>query len=313
MRLDFVQGHMGGNKIVLLDGKQLPPGRELEIADKILTPNYLSGHEAGLLYREGRDAGLTVKIFEPTSKCFITACGGLTQVLGKALIETVLGERFSISIEEPVTKVLLVTEAGLTRISIYIIDGKVSRVVTEMSAFVRECYDRGVEPVILQGIQVMRVGKLLVINGDKVKQRWPEVDFLKWNDAAKNILTELQKEFMRLTGEREYNYCLYDWNSMHGGHVRVVFPHCLSQGFIEPSCGTGSIAVGMALWESGEMKKHLGHLADCVDFRLESGGDIELGGPDITQLFLEIKDGRLCGASFTHNRVDITAVGHVIV
>lgn len=313
MKLDFIRGHMGGNKIILLVGEQFPAGRELELAVKILGPNYLDGHEAGLLYPGRCGADLAVKIAEPTAPSFISACGGLTQVLGKALVETDLGERFSIPAAEPLTTVVLETGAGLAKISVDVSGGKVQRVVTKMGAFVRECYERGVGPLVLQGIPAMRVGKLLVLNGDAVRQRCPGVDFIGWDDSARHILTELQKEFMKLTGEPEYNYCLYDWNAQHGGDVRVVFPHCLPQEFIEPSCGTGSVAVGIALLEAGEMQQYLGPPANLASLRLEAGGGIELGGPDITELFLQMEGGSLSSASFSHSLVEITAVGQVFI
>jgi len=302
---------MGGNLIVLLDGRQLPAGRELELAVRILGPNYLAAHEVGLLYPGLGAADLEVKIAEPTAATYISACGGMTQVLGKALVEAGLAGRFGLTVQEPTTSIMLRTEAGLTGISIDVHSGKAGRVVTAMDAFMRECYDRGVGAMVLLGIEAMRAGKLLVVNADTVRRHCPGVDFNTWNSEARHILTELQNEFMRQTGEREYNYCLYDWNPQHGGHVRVVFPHCLEQDFIEPSCGTGSIAVGIALLESGEMAQRLGPLKDHVCFKLEAGGGLELGGPDITELSLQLKNGQLCGVSFSHSLVEITSTGQV--
>jgi len=310
---DFVRGHMGGNLIVLLDGEQFPSGRELETVVKILGPNYLYGHEAGLLYPGRNGADLAVKIAEPTAPTFISACGGMTQVLGKALVDTDLGKRFSIKIREPVTTVILETEAGLTGISIEVGAGQVKRVRTDMSAFMGECYSRGVGPVVLQGLPAMRVGKLLVVNGELVRQRCPEADFVSWNNSARRILTDLQQEFRRSTGEVEYNYCLYDWRPQHSGDVRVIFPHYLSREFIEPSCGTGSIAVGIALLESGEFKRYRGSYGESVCIRLEAGGGLELGGPDLTDLFFQIEAGRPKSVSFSHSLVEITATGQVWV
>jgi hypothetical protein len=313
LKLDFIRGHMGGNKIILLVGAQFPAGRELELAVKILGPNYLDGHEAGLLYPGRFGADLAVKIAEPTAPSFISACGGLTQVLGKALVETDLGERFSIPAAEPLTAVVLETGAGLANISVEVNGGKVQRVVTEMEAFVRECYGRGVGPLVLQGIPAMRVGKFLVVNGDAIRERCPGIDWAAGDSSARRILTELQKDFIKRTGELEYNYCLYDWNPQNGGDARVVFPHCLPQEFIEPSCGTGSVAVGIALLESGEMQQRLGQWVNCNRLRLEAGGGIELGGPDITELFFDLEGGSLRSVSFAHSLVEITAMGQVLL
>lgn len=313
MQLDFVRGHMGGNLIILLDGAQLPPGRELELAVKILGPNYLAGHEAGVLYRGENGADLSVKIAEPTAPSFISACGGLTQVLGKALIDTDFGERFNIKAEEPVSSFVLETGAGHAFITVDVRRGKAGRVVTDMGAFVHECYERGVGPVMLRGIPAVRAGKFLVLNADAVRQRHPGADFEVWDNLARTILSELQQEFIEQTGEPEYNYALYDWNPRQRGHVQVIFPHWLPGDFMEPSCGTGSVAVGIALIESGELLSHLNSFSGSPCLKLEAGGGIELGGPDITELFLQIDGGGVCGASFTHSLVEITATGRVWV
>ncbi len=313
MKLDFIRGHMGGNIIVLLDGEQLPAGGELAAAVKILGPHYLSGHEAGLLYPASCGAGLRLKIAEPTSGCFISACGGLTQVLGKALVEANLGERYAIMMEEPSTVVLLETDAGTTELMVELSAGKTNRVTTTMDAFVLECGGKGVGRIELQGIPAVQAGKFLVLNADQVKQRHPGADFCRWDSTTRLLLSRLQQEFMARTGEAEYNLCLYDWRPDHGGDLRVVYPHCVSQDFIEPSCGTGSVAVGMAVLESGELQQRLGPAESALALKLEAGGGIELGGPDITELFLEVSGGNLLSARFSHSLVEITAIGQVLL
>lgn len=311
LKLDFVRGHMGGNLIVLLCGDQVPAGRELELAVKALGINYLWAHEAGILYPGGGGADLSVKIAEPTSNCFISACGGLTQVLGKALVETDLGERFQIDLQEPLTKVKLETGAGLAQLEIETAAGRATRVVTNMHAFIRECYDRGIRAHELQGIKVMQVGKVMVLNGDLVRQLHPGVDFAGWGGETRRILTELQREFQAVTGEPEYNFALYDWNPEHRGDLRVVFPHCIPQNFFEPSCGTGSVAVAIGALASGELARRAVLPGGKVNLKIEAGGSTALGGPDITELFLEVAGGKVEAASFSHSLVEITAAGQV--
>jgi hypothetical protein len=89
----------------------------------------------------------------------------------------------------------------------------------------------------------------------------------------------------------------------------VVFPHYVQDDFFEPSCGTGSVALGIAVLAAGE----LDHLTPSADGRytlnIESGGGIELGGPDITSLEIRAGSEGVKAASFSHSRVEITAIG----
>lgn len=309
MKLDFVRGHMGGNLIILLRGDQVPVGRELEIAVKLMGPNYLYAHEVGILYPTGNKGQIEVKIVEPTVPCFISACGGFTQVLGAALIETELGALFGVEQSSALSEVLLHTGCGPTALSIETLNRKAVRIRTDMESFVTECYEHGVNEMICRGIEVMRAGKFLVINADNIKEFYPEADFNKWDRSTQDLLLEIQGQFMAETGETEPNVAVYDWHPDHGGDMRVVFPHYVRDDYIEPSCGTGSIALGLAVLARGELER----LTEGKNYRLalniESGGGIEIGGPDFTTLEIEIDSGRVCSALFSHSRVEITAVG----
>jgi hypothetical protein len=311
MKFDFVKGHMGGNTIALLCGDQIPAGRELEVAVKALGPHYLWAHEAGILYPGANGAGLKVKIAEPTSNCFISACGGLTQVLGKALVETGLGPRFNIDVREPATTVMLETEAGLAEIEIAVSAGKAVRIVTGMRSFVRECYGKGVREMELLGVRLMQVGKFMVLNADLLKRVHPGADFVHWDGETRHILTEMQQQFIAITGEPEYNIALYDWHPAGGGDLRVVYPHCMAQNYIEPSCGTGSVAVGLGVLACGELERRGFASGGPVNLKIEAGGSIELGGPDITALLLDIRESKVESASFSHSFVEITATGQI--
>ena len=101
MELDYVKGHMGGNTILLLLGEQMPRGREIEVTQKLLTPNYMACHEAGLLYGPQEGGHLKVRIVEMGYLNYISACGGMTQVLGKSLVETWLGSFFTSRCRNP--------------------------------------------------------------------------------------------------------------------------------------------------------------------------------------------------------------------
>lgn len=311
MQLDFVKGHMGGNTILLLYGEQLPAGRELELSVKALDQNHLWCHECGILYPPDDEADLKVKISEPTLPSFISACGGMTQVLGKALVETELGNHFGIKLTDPVTRVIIGTDAGPTGLEIHRPEGRFLRIITDMRAFLEECRLGGIRSWRLQGVDIYQAGVVLVADADRIRKAHPGVDLVNWDTSTKNLLSTIQMEFHKKTGERDYYFTLYDWNPEGSGHLRVFFPHCIPQDYYEPACGTGSIGLGAALFFSGELAGRRDLQEGTVKLKLESGGSFGLGGPDITELFLEISGGELTGASFSHSLVEITATGRV--
>jgi len=310
-RLDFIKGHMGGNEIVLLYGEQIPKGRELKIALLTLEAPYIGGHEVGILYNPEGKGDIKVKIVGLSSRRFITACGGMTQVLGKAIIETEIAKHFGITINEPVTEVMLETDGGLVPLKIEVENGKCKQVWTNMKSFVDECYSLGVHNINIRNVNCMRVGKFLVVNSDEVKQVYPDFNPEAMDKRSLDVLVELQKEFNRqkFLEFENADFALYDLHSKHKGNARAVFPHGIPRGHIEPSCGTGTVAIGIAMLERGELQAPEGF----AKLSLETGGDITLGGPEISELSIEAKGGKVLDAFFSHNRVEILAVGRIYV
>ena len=309
MKLDFVKGHMGGNTIIFLNGTQIPKGRELEISLNLLEKSYLGGDEAAILYPPQNEGNLKVKISEPASGEFIGACGGMTQVLGKVLFETAVGANLGITPREPVTPVVLEADSGLTNIMVYLMKGNVVKVVTDMTSFVKKCYQHGVHPMEICGVKVMRVGEFMAVNGDRIKEVCPTADVENLDSETRQILLDVQKEFMEKTKE-PYNITLYDWHPSYEGDLRAVFPHRIPE-LIETSCGTGTVVLALAILESGELdKSKISAEKNCL-LRIECGGGANLIGPDLTELTFQLKDNKIEKAFFTHNNVQITSQGWV--
>ncbi|MGE5310726.1 MAG: hypothetical protein ACM3MN_03200 [Nitrospirota bacterium] len=313
MELDYLKGHMGNNVIIFLYGDQIPKGRELEAAVEVLQPQRVSGHETGILYPPVRGGDLMVKIVGFTSRAFITACGGLTQVLGKAAVETELGRRCRLPIREPETRIILETDAGPVPITVEVADGKAKRVWADMGPFVRECYDLGVSRLELKGVPAIKVGKFLVLDGDKVKRHYPEADFESMPVRTQEILLSLQDEFKRQTFSNYHDFSLYDWHPQSAGDLRVLFPHNLATGHVEPACGTGFVATGIGLWELGDLRQRgLAH-EKGIRVRYECGGAPVLVGPEIAFLELTCAGGRVVGAAFSHSVIEIMDEGRIVL
>lgn len=308
-RLSFIKGHMGGNEILLLDGRQIAKGKELEVGLSALNAPNIRGHQAGLLYKSESNAPLKARIVDAASRGFIAVCGGFTQVLGRALVETDLSEKLEVEVTEPVTQVTLETDAGPIPIEVRSNNGRVERVDTGMKSFVVECYEAGIQAIRVNGVKAMRVGKFLAVNADEITRQYPEIGFEILDDKTLTILKKLQDAFdsHRYLKRRNADFALYDLDPLNPTNSgRAIFPHRISTDSIEPTCGTGTVAVGIAMVEQGEVE-----LSDStLEFHFESGGDISsIGGPEVTTLKLQIKAGRVVDASFSHSLVEILAMG----
>ena len=308
-RLSFIKGHMGGNEILLLDGRQIAKGRELEVGLFALNAPNIGGHQAGLLYKSERNAPLKARIVDAASRGFIAICGGFTQVLGRALVETDLSEKLDVEVTEPVTRIALETDAGPIPVEVRSNNGRVERVDTGMKPFVVECYELGIQAIRVNSVKAMRVGKFLAVNADEINRQYPEIGVDTLDDKTLTILKKLQDAFdsHRYLKRRNADFALYDLDSLNPANSgRVIFPHRISTDSIEPACGTGTVAVGIAMVEQGEVELSDGTL----EFSFESGGDVSsIGGPEVTTLKLQISAGKVVDASFSHSLVEILAMG----
>jgi proline racemase len=301
-KIDFVKGHMGGNEIVLVHGGQIPLQHRIKAALSLMESPGIRGDQVGILEEPREGGDLKVKIVDRTEKTYITMCGGLTQVLPKVLIETDLGKRYGIG--KAFKELALETDVGIVRISVTKGRGKMIT-HTDMTKFVEQCYHDGVSRIRVGGIDALKVGEFLVVDVQKLREEYPDVDFEKMDAKARDILLLIQKDFDRqhLWPKRNAAYSLFDMYPETPTRGRVVFPHNISTGHIEPSCGTGTIAVAVALAET----KRTGN--GSTTLRFDSGGGPALGGPETTEVRMVVENSKVKRAEFSHSLVEITANG----
>jgi hypothetical protein len=310
VKLDFVKGHMGGNTITILDGRQLPEGRELETSLAVLDDKYLCSHEAGILYPGVDGCDLILRIVGRASRKFISACGGLTQVLGKVLASTEWAQRFGLDPGSE-SALLLGTPAGVTPIQIHG-KGVTSSTDTDMTGFLEVIYQQGIEPLVLEGVRSWKIGKFLAIHSDELRKVLPDSDIENLDETSRNKIVAMQKEFLAGSPWAGLDLALYDDHpEREGNDLRVIFPHSIPRNLIEPSCGTGSIAVCLAALNDGALGKNdLSNGDVTVSLGLESGGGCNLGGPDVTRVTLvQDKGNRVKEAHFSHSNVEVTCEG----
>jgi hypothetical protein len=310
-QVDFIKGHMGGNRILLLDGSQLLSERLLPQALMALDDLCLAGHQAGIFYPPERGGTIRVRVVSVCGRDFIPTCGGLTQVLSRALVETPLSQRFPAVVGDGRAHIVIEFDSLDIATEVELQDGRFACVTTDFSAFARNLLLRGFERVDLGGLHAWRSGYFFVLDADQVRTKHPEVNFEAMDDTTKDLITLLQYRFLGATGLTSWDFTLFDRQAEGHGDVRAVFPHNVRIGFLEPSCGTGSVALALTLLTSGDWRQ-LGQIADgWYTLRLQTGGKAVMGGPDLTTVRVERIDGGIGRVQFSNSNVQLLAHGTV--
>jgi diaminopimelate epimerase len=302
LKVDFVKGHMGGNEIILVHGDQIPKQHHIQASLYLIETPSVHGDQVGILEKPQEGGDVKVKIVDRTAKNYITMCGGLSQVLPRAFAEANLGKPYGIG--ENFKELALETDLGIVKISVKKKNGKM-KTYTDMTKFVEECYHYGISPIKVAGVDSLKVGKFLVVDARKVREKYPGTNFEELDAKAREILLSMQKDFdnQHLIPKPNADYSLFDTYHNEPTHGRVVFPHNITIGHIEPSCGTGTIAVAIALAETKRTTN------GPVALRFDSGGGPFLGGPDTTEVQMEVENTKVKHAEFSHSLVEITATG----
>jgi len=296
---------MGGNEIVLLWG-DIPGDEELHIALAALRPPYKLGQELGLLRKTNRENVLEVNMTWRFDDEYIEMCGGLTQVLGRALVDVPqLAAYFDIQVVEPAFTITLETKVGLIPITVEIEQGEVKRVLTDMTYYGEQCYREGVREVHVAGVPGMKVGQFLVMKADDIMNKYPTVNLERMDKNTLAILEHLQEEWQKKYFPTELGFTIYDLHPKDKGQARATFPHNAANTYIEPSCGTGTVAAGIAMLEQGEIKTQNGE----ARISFETGGEPTLGGPELSDLILKVADKKVVKAEFSHSLIQSLATG----
>ena len=318
-KIDFVKGHAGFDEVILVFGDQNEPGAELDVGLPLLFKPSLGAVEVGFIYPPERGGDIRVKMIDSTSCNYITMCGGLTQVLGKAIVESDIGRYFKIKVTEPKTQVIMETDSGTIPITIEVANGATKKVWTDMRAYVQQCYTMGVRPVRIGSVNAIAVGinppslEFLVARVDELERAYPEVDFWAKTQPSLDALTNLYQAFMKeqkITGGFLYG-AFYDMRHETRGNGRVMFrfypTNFQDHTQIEWTCGTGTTAIGMAMALNGEIADNG---KSSVMFEVGSHrvvGDKQM----LTELALETQDSRVVGSQFSHNLIELLASGKI--
>ena len=302
LKVDFVKGHMGGNEIIFVHGSQISKRYHVKATVRLMEPPSVRGDQVGILEKPRKGGDVKVRIVDRTEKTYIPMCGGLTQVLPRAFMDTDLGKRYGIG--RRFRELALETDLGTVMISVRKSKGK-TLAYTDMTRFVKECYRNEVFPIRVAGVDALKVGEYLVADAAKLRGVYGDVNFDEIDPKAKEILLSMQKDFDQqgLWPKPNASFSLFEMYPEDTRHGRVVFPHRVSTGHIEPSCGTGTIAIAIALAETKRTPD------GPVTLRFDSGGGPSLGGPETTEVRMVVENSKVVHAELNHSLVEILTTG----
>lgn len=317
--IDFVKVHADWDELVFIFGDQLPKGWEVKVSLEILRKPSIRGIEVGILYPPSGAGDILIKMIDDTTQGFISMCGGITQAIGKTIVETSIGEYFGIKTSEGKNRVVLETSSGLIPIEIEVKNGKVQCVVTDMQSYVRDRYEQGVGIIEVDGISCVNLGvgdkskEYLALDVAELSKRYPDLNFWSREKTTLDALEYIYAEFLHQQGLTPG--CLYGIvyeleKTEPPKSVRAVFrfyPWNYAPGDdLEFGCGTGSVAIGIALQRkrqidlsSGkeELTIHVGGAHLPENFRVK------------TRLMLKGNKQEVTGAWFSHDRIELVASG----
>jgi len=311
---------------VLLYGDQVPEGKELEIGLAVLKRPSIRGTDLGILYEPEKDGDIKMRMMSLTDGDFMYMCGGLTQALGKVVVETDIGRRFDIKVQEPETRFVLETGSGPIPIRVDVSSGVAKKVTTNMRSYVEECYRHGVRSVRIGDINAMSIGvdpsrcpprnEFLVLHMDELNKVYPDVNFWKKDDATLDVIRDVYARFMEEEKLKPFLYgALYDMKPEGKGDARFIFrfvPTMYDQEKdYEEACGTGTVAVGIAMIKNGSLKWDLGTTE--VLFELGSKSIIKEEFQVESSLWMDVNNGKVTDAAFSHSSIEIIARGTVYV
>lgn len=285
--LAFARGDHGGNTIGLITAPSLQAlknhfGLEKvqDLARLLLQDDYLGCDQVGLI----GDRGSVLCMSRADGK-EIPVCGGVVQVYGTYL---------RMASDTPCRTALHFTGNTIP------LEVEPERVLADMTAYAGHLKNFGCQALPLLGPTAYQAGHILVLSTRDIPSADKNGQFA--DPGTKLRLAEVHERFARIYAEGAHALVYYSMRATDTDpgtgakkvHVDACFPHGIMHGFSEPSCGTGSIALALAL-NTDVLVIHCG------------GSRWALGGPAKAHV-LKDTNGRYL---YWHDSVKVTTTGKI--
>jgi hypothetical protein len=314
----YVKGHCGWDSVTLLYGEQVPEGQEHRIAHTLMSPPCHGGIEIGFMYPPEGDEDIRLRIIDSTTRTWLPMCGGMSQVIGLAAFQTSIQEHFQLRSDASRACIKVLTDSGLVPIEVRFDQGHPSQIMTRMPDFASYLYQDGVEEFEVMKIPAVKVGYFLIFKLDDLQQAYPNAEFRHRGPGSDlDLLGQIQSAYIIDRGlEKSTLYSMiYDLRPEADGDARIFTRFFKGKGIppatpLEAQCGTGTIAVGMAMAK----RKELPFPGNKGRIVFEWGSrrmSTDPYGLKKSVLDMELENDWVKEAAFSHNVVELQSEGTV--
>lgn len=314
----YVKGHCGWDAVTLLFGDEIPAGEEHRIANTLFAPPCTGGIEIGFMYPPEHDEDIRLRIIDSTTKTWLPMCGGMSQVIGLAAFQTDIQTRFALQKTGVQRRVNVQTDSGLVPIDITFDGNRPGRIDTQMPEYSDFLYRDGVSEVTVEGIPAIKVGYFLIFKLDDLQKAYPQAEFRHRGPGSDlELLGEIQMRYLRdqdLKCSTLYSM-IYDLHPEEDGQARIFTRFFRGKGvpqatLLEAQCGTGTIAVGIAMAERNELP-FSGNSGEVLFEWGSQNHTTDPYGLRKSILKLELDHQKVINTSFSHNIVELQSQGKV--
>jgi len=312
----YIRGHCGWDTVTLLYGAEVGEGEEHRVAHTLFKSPEVVGSEIGFLYPPVGKEDIYLRIIDSTTRTWLPMCGGMSQVIGLATATTSLGKYFRLNRGKDSCLIRVQTDSDVIPIELSFSGNRVSEIRTHMTNYAQFLYEKGVQRVMVNGIPAMKVGYFLIFNMEDLRKTYPNIEFGHRRPGPHmNLLGEIQQEYLNRNNSKESTLysMIYDLCPKKDVDAKIFTRFFRGRMKAPPTqmeaqCGTGTIAVGIAMAENGELP-----------FKGDKGTiHFEWGNHQLTRdpygikksvLDIKIKGDCILQASFAHNVVEILSEG----
>ena len=314
----YIKGHCGWDSVTLLYGEQVPEEQEHRVAHTLMSPPCHGGIEIGFMYPPGGDEDIRLRIIDSTTKTWLPMCGGMSQVIGLAAFQTSIQEHFQLRRGNSKACIKVLTDSGLVPLDIRFDQGRPSQILTRMPDFTSYLYRDGVEELEVLKIPAVKVGYFLIFKLDDLQKAYPQAEFRHRGPGSDlDLLGQIQSAYIadqRLEANTLYSM-IYDLCPETDGDARIFTRFFKGKGIpqatsFEAQCGTGTIAVGLAMAKRKELP-FSGSRGQIIYEWGSKSMTLDPYGLRKSILHMELEGNLVKEAAFSHNVVELQSEGTV--
>lgn len=307
--INYIRGHMGGDEVIFIQMDRTIEGQELSLALSIFDFLESRTFEIAFVYPMNIENEIKLKIVDSSSRMFVPMCGGVTQVLGRILMEKKMAHFVGIhdTQKSGENKWILVTDSGYIPLRALTNTLENNIVIeTDMTSYIHEIEKRGIYPLTTEGIRAYYTGEFIVL--DECILQNIGADPWKQNKKFLQLIHELQRKLLNdhIAKSNCISSAAYRQESNNSKNLTATYRFIPDAPKTNFACGTGAISIARTLLEEGKLPLD-GDEVELI-MRVYSEPSDTLG---YSKVRLKVKNGNILNVTFMHSLVEIIESGMI--